>query len=242
MIIKLNFLSKKQKLNYNYKYDVNAWIYSIIEEFNPKLANELHNGLIKDKSNRYFKPFVFSDLSFQTQKNLKNFKTVDGIGSLFLASTNQEIIDIFTKLTYRDIKIKNINLTFLNTEIVSIESNVNYFYSKSPILVKETIGKLQKFLCPTDKEFVEKLKINLVKKYFQITRKEIDINSFQLNIIDFSEPVLEKYKEERFYKGYYCTIELYAPTELKEIILNLGLGIYNCQGFGMMLPFEDLIM
>ena len=237
MLLKVNLISSKQMITYNYKYYLNTIIYSLIKESNIDLANQLHGGLIKRKDGKSFRPFVFSDLIFEKQRNLKEGKEVEGFGSFYFSSSDVQIMSIIKSVMNKKILLFGSEIYISNVEsIIDLDLSNDYFYTKSPILTKIKKGKLQEFLHPEHKDFIPKVKKNLIKKYLEVTGKVITENDFVLKVVYVKGEVLERYKNERFYKGYYCIFEFIGPTELKEVAIQLGLGIYNCQGFGMIYP------
>lgn len=241
MLLRVNLISTSQMITHNYKYLLSTVIYDLIREQNKELADKIHSGSLRRGDGKPFKPFVFSDLIFEKQTNIRQGKKIEGFGSFFLGTTNGDIYDIISSLTNKKILISNKEVYLSHVEKIDLETETNYFYSKSPILAKITNNKLQQFLKPTDERYISALKRNLINKYAEVTGKLIMEDDFSLKVIHVNGEILEKYKNERFYKGYYCTFELIGPTDLKEVALKLGIGIYNCQGFGMIYPVKGFV-
>lgn len=224
---------------FNYKSNLNSWIYESIKKFNAETFHTFHDNKLFI-GGRPFKPFVFSNLFFKNREIFKNYGyLVQGEGTWYFSSCNKTIEDAFLEGLKDNIKIGNLLISVKKVEKINIlKKDSDIFKTLSPVVVSIKEGKLRKQLEPIDKTYIDRIKTNIIKKYEYLHKESISPNDFDIKIISYNpDGVLENYKDMPI-KAYDCMFKVNGDDKLKETICTLGIGVFNCMGFGFVLPYK----
>jgi len=222
----------------HYNNIVQGFIYNFLDKI---LANQLHDGGFIYKK-RKFKLFTFSRIFGKLRKDGDKFKIFPPF-KLFISSPYTEML-------------QNLALNLMKNSEVRLDSNTVWVESLqvlstpqigkelvikmlSPVTVYSTLyrpdGKKKTYYYnPSEKEFSEILKQNIIKKYFAFYEKMPPSEEF------FIEPIKVRSKDEKIvlYKGFVIkgwmgVYRLRGEPELLKLAYEAGLGGKNSQGFGM---------
>lgn len=222
----------------NYKYKLCSYIYNLLKEADSYLSSTIHNH-----SKSQIKPFVFSDLIFEEDKNLTGaFKILNGAGVWYFSSINEECLEIIKRKIKKGIVFKRGNSEYIIkvTNVEEIEfnmENIEEFKTVSPIVIYSKQNRNLKPISPTDEKYINKIKLNLCKKHFLLYNKKIDINEFSVNFIPDGNRILENFKGNLLF-GHYGTIIINGPESIKVTAIECGIGQQTSGGFGFCIPTE----
>lgn len=234
MRIKINLLSENSLLKFTYKYQMQGVIYKFLSE----KFEDIHDEGIAYKKSK-FKPFNFSDIFTE-----KYIKKEEGIilsekSWFYFSSPFRDIVDEFADKVFKEKQIRIGNNIFECENINLISYNLekqNLFKCVSPITIYDTFKKngISKtyYYKPNDPEFRQKAEENIQKKaeILNINHKNFEIipEKFTLK----NEKII-KYKNTVL-KGWTGIYKINAEKEIKDLIMDWGIGSKNSQGFGMM--------
>ena len=239
MRLVLTFTSEKEVvLPVHYNTLIQGLIYHLLDKI---LAEKLHNeGFIY--KNRKFKLFTFSRIFGKLKKDGDKFKIFSPF-KLFISSPYTEML-------------QNLALNLMKNSEVRLDSNIVWVESLqvlptpqigkeivikmlSPVTVYSTLyspdGKKKTYYYnPSEKEFSEIIRQNIIKKYLAFYEKMPPSEEF------FIEPIKVRSKDEKIvlYKGFVIkgwmgVYKLRGEPELLKLAYEAGLGGKNSQGFGM---------
>ena len=229
----------------HYNHLVQAMIYKNIS---PQLADFLHSkGFFYEK--RQFKLFTFSKLmgKYRIQKDNSHHSRIVFYSPIhfFLSAPFGQILQEFANQMVRGTTItlggNLLNLCSVQVLLPPVfKHKITRIKMLSPISVHSTVAKEDGskktyFYLPTEKEFSELVRKNLLKKYVSFLETYPEDTELSLRPLFFSEKKnfhLVIYKDH-VVKGYSGIYELVGSRELKQFAYDSGLGERNAQGFGM---------
>ena len=241
MRIKVNLQSdRKIGLPIHHNHIIQSFIYANLDR---ALAGTLHDEGYKLGS-RTFKLFTFSRLlgrmNYSPQEGFTFYPPV----SLFIASPK---VDILESLAHFLVKRKELILGKNKVWTEGIEVMMERKFTGkvqiemlSPVVVYSTLytpeGKKKTyFYNPQEKEFKEKIRDNLIKKYLLVNGSSSDDN-FQFDILPLrvnkNDEKIIIYKQTVIH-GWMGRYEITGSPELIEVSYSAGLGSKNSSGFGM---------
>lgn len=235
--IELTYYNDEIILPIHYNHLVQSAIYNSISK---ELADFLHNiGYSTEK--RTFKLFSFSCLNgrFKIYRGDNKIKFYSPI-NLTISSPIDEFCEtlVNTLLTngYMRFLKYDLNVAHINLRKVREAKNQVRIKTLSPIVVYSTLLKADgsKYTCyfqPGEPEFRNLILGNLLRKYKALYKEDFIVNYFNINPIGKIKMHIIKYKNTVI-KAYSGNLEVSAPKELIQLMLDCGLGGKNSQGFG----------
>ena len=184
-------------------------------------------------------------------KNVKiNKRIVEGVSLInFRFSTGDNILAI--RFYNGVLKLKEINYTHnigngkFYIEWISVEPEkpvTGIFRTLSPVVV-ERIGfsvknSTERYITPWEEGFDESLLENIMRRYVNITSKELCVKSFAFKPIKIKEEFVRHYGG--YLKGFIGKFKIETDSqELLQFIYQYGLGLRTGQGFGYLEVEED---
>lgn len=224
-----------------YNHIIQKAIYNILDD---EYAAKLHDSGYVYK-NKIFKLFNFSKLIIQN-KTIKNNKIIihKGKVELIISSIDEsfifKIISSFIK--YKCLKFKE---GILKIDTIYSKKQLNtkriVVFSISPVIVvKPTRGSKTEFYNPTNDEFIDSIKNNIIAKYSAFYKEEYH-GILNINILDKDniKKRIDKYKNW-VYEGYIGGFIIEGDVNIIELAYSCGIGSKNSQGFGCIETFDDL--
>ncbi|MCS7119377.1 MAG: CRISPR-associated endoribonuclease Cas6 [Archaeoglobaceae archaeon] len=232
MRLKIDFKSNPNiSIDLNYSHHLSSAIYRAIERADSTLSLKLHLPNVP-------KFFTFSKLMIP-KKRIEGEKII----------IESETVYFFFSTPKNELAQKLVEGLFLKPEIKIGPSK--FILSQIEVLEEKKIGEKEKFvtlspinaskvdpntgkaidLYPTEKEFYDVLKQNLVKKYKILYKKEPESDGLEF------EPLSFKPKRIRIKNTWHRCVEMVFKAEgnpeLLEIGYKAGFGAKNSMGFGM---------
>ncbi len=230
MRLKISFkIPTPSLIDVNYSYHLASAIYRAIERADPKISLELHLPSVP-------KFFTFSKLMIP-EKRIDGDKLVVESEEVFLffSSIRNDIAERLIEgfLMKPEIKIGSTKLLLSQIEILEEKEicEEEKFATLSPINVSKSENGKAVDLYPTQKEFYDILKQNLVKKYKLLYGKEPESKEIELKV--------ERFKPKRirikntFHRCVEMAFRAKGDPKLLEIGYKAGFGAKNSMGFGM---------
>lgn len=224
-------------LPFSYNEIVQGFIYRNIED---SLAEDLHNkGFVYKKRN--FKLFTFSRVLGKT-KIEKDFFKITPPFKLVVSSPCDRVIQ---SLVENLIKLEEISFGDNKVYVESIDIKCApeiqgpvFIKMLSPVTVYSTLTtpngrKKTYYYNPREREFLELIRQNIIKKHIAFYRKTPSSQDFAI------EPVRVRREDEKIisYKGFVIKgwmgrYRLSGAKELLQLAYDTGIGAKNSQGFG----------
>jgi len=238
MRLTLNFFSEKNlKLPISHNEIIQGFIY---RHLNKTLSNFLHNhGFTFEK--RRFKLFTFSRLIGKIRIKEDTFEITPPF-KLVVSSPHEEILRSLaenlvkpseTKIGHNTVYIESINVHFIPQ--ISEEAKIKML---SPVTIYSTLkkadgGKKTYYYNPSEKEFSQLIKENILKKYSAIYKKKPDSEDFIIKPVRVSKKDEKIVRYKNFIiKGWMGIYSIKGNPELIKLAYDAGIGSKNSQGFG----------
>jgi len=248
MRLKLSFHSEiNSEIPVNYNYILTSAVYNYLAKADKKYSSKLHN------LNSY-KFFTFGWLQIEKKKIERDLiKILSDKILWYVSSPSKEFINTFANgiMKIGFLQVRNTFFELQQIEVlpeVEIKSEMK-FICLSPIVVrtkKYYNGELVKYYYkPEDdqKEIVEKIKNNLVKKYKSFYNSDIEDNidiTFDQNYLPKSKVLVHYIKGNLDIKipAIMCPFVVKGNKELIKFGYECGFGELNSAGFGMVKILE----
>ncbi len=221
-------------LTLHYNHLIQGWIYNNISE---TLSNFLHDrGFAFEK--RKFKLFTFSRIlgRFRISSELIHFK---GPVWFYIGTPIDRFMREFTNGLLRKSTIR-LGKELLKVKEMSILNEPSFGHDNeirmlSPVTVYSTLltpegRKKTYYYSPMEREFVEILSDNALKKY-QLLHGRVLKGGLQLAPVKVKESIV--FYKDTVIKGWMGYFRLSGPKKLIKTVYDAGLGSKNSQGFGM---------
>jgi len=230
MIVKLTFSFKKPlEIPINYNYFLQSAIYRNLDK---ALSDFLHNHGFEFKK-RKFKLFTFSRIISNFSIYDNNIVFQSPIHIYFASIIDDLVISLISNLLNKGyIFISKRRLKFKSYRIIKPNLDKNVFRTLSPITIYRTHQNKIIFYNPKDEDFKNLILENLKKKFILVYSKEFS-GDFEFEFLNYKKEVI-KYKNG-IIVAYSGKIKINTTNEMKEIILNCGIGAKNSIGLGMVL-------
>ncbi|MGQ9608827.1 MAG: CRISPR-associated endoribonuclease Cas6 [bacterium] len=233
------------KIPLNYNYYLASVIYSFLEMSDPKYAYFLHTDGYQ-LGDKHFKLFTFSQLLARHDIEGDYIKFSSTV-NWYVSSPQETFLANFASslLEKREILIYNNRLLVKDVEIPQVPTfkEVMKFRCLSPITIstkRERNGRLITHYClPTEPEFSELIRQNLIRKHELIYNQKPFDDSFTMS---FDEEYTKKrcgritklirYKDINI-RGVLCPFLATGSKELMCVGYECGFGDKNSAGFGM---------
>lgn len=230
MRLKLSFQTQgPSSIGLNYSYHISSAIYRAIERANPRLSLNLHLPNVP-------KFFTFSKLMIPNKRVEKDKIIVESEEVyLFFSSMSNEIAEALIKGLFMkpEVKIGNLKLLLSKTEVVEEKElkDEEKFVTLSPINVSKSENGKVIDLYPTQKEFYDVLRNNLLKKYRIFYGEDPKDKDVEIRAESF-KPKRIKIKNT-WHRCVEMVFEAKGDPKLLEIGYKAGFGAKNSMGFGM---------
>jgi CRISPR-associated endoribonuclease Cas6 len=248
--ITLNRTGKQRMLPMDYQYYLSAWIYKVISKADPEFADFLHSSGYTT-GNKQFKLFCYSPLNFG-KPTLWKEKALFEIHveqlslnvSFHLAEAAEKfIIGLFNnQQVYVGDQFNGLDLVVRQVERLPepVLTNTMHYKAISPVVIslKDDNSKYAQYLAPTDDDYENLLRQNLLNKYHSIPNVASlpeGINfEFKLKNTPKSKLITIKpyTREQSKVRGFVFDFTLTCPVEIHQLILSCGSGEKNSMGFG----------
>ena len=248
--ITFNRTGKQRMLPIDYQYYLSAWIYKVIGKADREFSDFLHSSGYTT-GNKQFKLFSYSPLDFG-KPTLWKEKTLFEIHaeqlslnvSFHLAGAAEKfIIGLFNnQQVYVGDQFNGLDLVVRQVERLpdQVLTNTMNYSAVSPVVVsfKNDSRKYAQYLAPTDDNYVDLLRQNMLNKYNSVPNVAAlpeDINfRFKLQNTPKSKLITIKpyTPEQSKVRGFLYDLSLTCPVEIHRLILSSGIGEKNSMGFG----------
>jgi CRISPR-associated endoribonuclease Cas6 len=241
-------LDREIALPYDLNYPLASYIYKCIREANPKLGRWLHDKGLEYRG-RWYKPFVFSRVRFESRVNKPDCMLVQGALSFKVDSILPEVTRSLVEGMWKTSRLRllDVDIPLADVRILpdpAFAGTMRY-RAISPIVVPVQQENGLHFCHPLESRFYDSLRTSLKNRYFLRFNREFpegeEIHLSLLNPEKFQlqkAAVLIRYKEKKI-KGYLVPLLIKAPADMQEVIWHAGLGSYGSQGFGMVDVWEE---
>lgn len=263
--IKLNLrpIEKNTVVPINYQYPLSAAIYKILSGGSTEYSQWLHNNGYLSPTHKPLKLFVFSKL-FVARKNrsiqnnsmkIYNFPMC----SLYISSPMlEDFIQNFVVGLFSDQKIEiggkhsvgRFNIEQVETIPIPDFNETQLFTCMSPMTIstakEDPNDHYEHYIRPSEDNFSEALRKNLIAKYRTIHKKEPSNDNLEFKIdaeyfhrkggdegISKLITIKEGAPEETQVKAFETPFSLTGSKELKTVAYECGIGQRNSMGFGM---------
>ena len=258
--IELQLTKGKNVLPINYQYPLSSWVYKIINNSDKQFAEFLHGTGYQLENKKTFKLFTFSEIQIPKGKwkiiygsdRIQIWAETVSFKIAFQMSEASEhfIIGLFKKQS-GSIGDPISQIQFQVKQIERLRNQKNdkqtiKLRTLSPVVISENVEgkKHESYLNPNSENYEKRLINNLLDKYkaLQIKNKSkpVEINESAIKlVVDKKNKKQKKITIKAHTKsavdviGHKYGFELSAPPEIKNILLNSGLGSMNAMGFGM---------
>jgi len=187
------------------------------------------NELIDFHESRQYKHYCFNSLSPISPDKIYH---KDNSYRLQIRTINSELAEVFSNASIgvddRIIKVMDSRVKLLP------KHNIDKLYSVTPCIIKTEYGYWKEHF--SEEEFCQALKTNLIKKYKEFTKMEVDEDFDFVHRIEFinRKPILCKYKEISLLGD---KVDLYVEDnpmaqELAYMAMGTGILEVNSRGFG----------
>ncbi|MCS7121796.1 MAG: CRISPR-associated endoribonuclease Cas6 [Archaeoglobaceae archaeon] len=218
-------------IDVNYSYHLSSAIYKAIERASPRTSIDLHFPNVPKFFT--FSKLMIPEMKIEADKIIVESETVH----FFFSTPKNELAQKLVEGLFLKPEIKIGPSKFILSQVEVLEekkiSEKEKFVTLSPINVSKVDQKTKKAvdLYPTQKEFYDVLKQNLVKKYCLFYNKEPECNWLEF------EPIVFKPKRIKIKNTWHRCVEMVFKAEgnpeLLEIGYKAGFGAKNSMGFGM---------
>lgn len=200
-----------------------------------EIANLIDSCLLEDKkykdfhsTNRYK---LYTHNSFHPLEKDGMYKA-GKIYSIIIRSLDEELYKYLVQ-NLSDVRTELIKALELRSFSIK-ENHIERIYSITPVIIKTEDGYWRNSL--TLKDYEERIKINLVKKYKQLTDITIDESLPFINMISFNNkiPIGCSYKEIKLLGDKLDLIiaNNQVAQDLARIAIGTGIGEMNSRGYG----------
>jgi CRISPR-associated protein Cas6 len=235
MFVRLEFSFKDQlEIPINYNYYLQSAVYKNLDK---NFSDFLHN-IGFEHGKRKFKLFTFSRIFSKFSIYDKKIVFESPIHFYFASIIDEVVISLISNILNKGyIRIFKRKIKFKGYKILKFDLNKEIFKTLSPITIYRTIDKKFVYFSPNDKIFSDLIFENLKKKYKLIYGFDYE-GEFHFEFLNYKKEVLE-------YKGNYIVaysgiLKIICSNEMKNVILNCGLGSKNSLGLGMVIPSKTL--
>lgn len=230
-------------LPWNYRTALVGLIYEILKKADEGYADWLHCKGFK-KGNLSFRLFTFSDLK-PNKWELSNDGMIlrDPLLTWEIASPDERFISSFIE----GVKLKNhllkifhndyevLDIAQVNSSLFQNQtSSARKFQTISPIAVSlhdRSISKHAIYLSPDDARFTEFLKKNLMTKWEAFNQKPCSDDTLDFEILQVKKKLVPVFNVN--VRAWHLKFRMSGSEELIRFAYDVGLGIRNSQGFGM---------
>lgn len=209
-------------------------INSLIKESIQKEDYNFFFRYYKSEKKNLQKPFTFS--VFIPDVKLEGKKLTFTSDSIkFNFSTND--LEFFIKIYNGLLKVKEypffdyrirVGHTFYNNPVV-IKEDKKIFQTLSPVLLRDFEDRNRSYLLPDDPKYINQMKFSIrsiVRRFLNIEKFEMEINIRKFETVFF-------FHYNEIIKGADMVFELKAPSEILQLVYDIGLGSRRSEGFGM---------
>lgn len=233
MRLKITIETKDKFIPFEYHGFLQGVIYHSLDE---EQGNFFHDEGFGEQ--RIYKMFVFSELSGHYHV-VKGGLMFDETATFYVSSVSSKLLNTLYKKFSQDGFIYLGHTQFKVIEVVPVEDiiyhkdHIYYLTTISPIVCYKTDEKkFMTFFHPKSQDFEISLQENLRRKYLTLFDNNND-EFFEIRKIIKYRNTKVKYKR-MVYSAYNCTMKVKASPRYLKLLMHVGLGSKNAEGFGMM--------
>jgi len=222
------------KIPFNHQHKLQGLIYRRIQRADPELSITLHRPKVP-------KLFTFSLFMAEKRRTLKGkpYFIGSGAGFFYFSTPVPEIAEAFIGGLLQEPEVELWGERFIAEEVKALAEpeklNGKKFITLSPVAVttlKPQFGKLKHYdLSPSEREFYENLKENLMEKYTLLHGKKPP-EDFELKVLNAKSKRLQV-KPGIYQIAWHLVFKAYGDEELLRVGYQAGFGEKNSLGFGM---------
>jgi len=246
------YTPKNTRIPVNYKYNILAGIYSKLQSVNPQEAERMHEKHKHDQQGLFIKKlFTFSDIiaPCRYENGFLYFKS--NTAKILYCFYENDMAELFIKGIFNNQSIR-IGSTVFGIDSVNILPDKTYNSTTlkllSPVHLKKNSPDIYEpsiFISPTDNDFCYLIRERLKSKYIYLNGYDKADDVFENVHIEKSiskiYPRLYDIKGIQI-KGYLgVDIKIHAPPDIIHIALHSGIGQTNTNGFGCVIPEQEII-
>lgn len=220
-------------------YNLNVKVYLlkdiILNKVQQSIASAIDLALSK---NKYYLQF-HNDISYKFYCNnglypleLDGVYKEDNIYTFQIRTIDKELAKYLMK-EFRNVVTNDIKILKIDLKIIS-KKHIDKIFSITPVVIKNHNGYWREHM--SLKEFEERIKINLIKKYNKFTGKKIDENFEFYTAIEFKnrKPISVDYKNIKLLgdKLQLTIADDEVSQKIAYMALGTGLGENNARGLG----------
>uniref|UniRef100_UPI00262952EC CRISPR-associated endoribonuclease Cas6 n=1 Tax=Thermococcus sp. TaxID=35749 RepID=UPI00262952EC len=223
------------RVPFNHLHYLQGLIYHRIGNVNPDLSLRLHSPKV---------PKLFTYSLFMTEGREiaggKPYFNGHGMGYFYFSTAVPEIAEAFIGGLLQKPRVKLWNEDFTVEEIRAVAEppvlNGRKFVTLSPIAVtarRIQFGKPRSYdLAPTDPEFYDRIRENLIDKYTSLTGKPPESDELEIDVI-LAKPKRFQVKPGIFQRAWHLVFRARGDEGLLRVGYLAGFGEKNSIGFGM---------
>lgn len=225
---------------WDYRTVLTRSIYEVLRFGDVNYANWLHQEGFRWGA-RIYRLFVYSELipvHYElSPKGLENVRWMNWQ----ISSPDKRFIDtLLSGLEKRSWRLELFGVTVEVVDLVRMETPELHselvFHTISPIAVStsEPSRKHPVYLRPEQPEFVEALQHNLVNKWQAFHGREWHGGEFSIRVWNPRQKMIRVFDTD--VRAWYLNLQMWGDEELICFAYDVGIGIKNSQGFGMIEP------
>ena len=239
----------------NYQYPLSAVIYKVLQRADARYAEFLHNQGYGSTGHQNFKLFTFSDLKTPFKIQGDRLLLTGSEATFIVCFHLPEAMENFVKGLFlqQEIEVADIN-SKVRFIVSQVEMQSNRIASDSlkdgvmlqpisPVVAGVKNGKGHyDYLAPADEAFASGLLYNWKEKYITVYGQEAANNDFSNVKLEIKNgnaarsrliTIKANTPEQTRIRGFVgFTINVHAPADALELVMNAGCGLYNAQGMG----------
>ena len=223
------------RVPYNHQYYLQGLIYRRIQRVNPDLSLRLHNPRVP----KFFTYSLFMAEKRRIEKG-KPYFLGKGNGYFYFSTAVPEIAEAFVGGLLENPEVKLWGEHFMVEEVRALyepeKLSGRKFITLSPIAVstaRQVFGKPRTYdLSPTDPEFYEHIRENLIEKYTSLTGKPPGSGELEFKVI-LAKPKRFQVKPGIYQRAWHLVFRARGDEDLLRVGYLTGFGEKNSIGFGM---------
>lgn len=225
----------------NYHQILQAAIYGVSSKGNSEYTKWLHNEGFK-YGKRTYKFFTFSLIEGIYTEELGRLTFTGNIKFSIASIYDEWIKELARVLDEEGITIGDNKCRCVNTELVDVYTLNNEIVVEtlSPIIAHRTdrCSKVMQFFGPYEEEFAQLINDNHKRKNETLCGEKTNADLL-IEVLESSEPqeYVTRYKKTPM-TGWLGKFKLYGNPKAITMVLNVGIGAKNAQGFGMIKEVE----
>ncbi|WP_010479700.1 CRISPR-associated endoribonuclease Cas6 [Thermococcus zilligii] len=234
-LIKLIPEREEFRVPYNHQHHLQGLVYRRIQRMDPDLSLRLH----QPKAPKLFTYSLFMAEERKFEKE-KPYFTGKGHGFFYFSTAVPEIAEAFIGGLLENPEVELWGERFTVKEVRALYEperlSGRKFVTLSPVVVsttKQILGKPRSYdLTPTDPEFYEHIRENLIEKYTALTGRPPEGGEVGIDVL-LAKPKRFEVKPGIFQRAWHLVFRARGDEGLLRVGYLAGFGEKNSIGFGM---------